>query len=164
MNCALFVSEYSVWNATHICTSPHDYQYRVKMHKPPAPPLPTAYSFSHFPPNPTCSVEWIHRTQLMVILHLSSIFTWWGCCGLCLWHNGDVAVYVFDVNQPNLPTPFLFCSCVCFYLYGASNCISFHKFSRQLSALSLSVLPVLFLPNWFFQLYISLWKSPSALI
>ena len=32
------------------------------------------------------------------------------------------------------------------------------------SPLSHSVLLVLFLPNWSFQLYISLWKSPSALI
>ena len=32
---------------------------------------------------------------------------------------------------------FLFCSCVCFCLCGPFNCISFHKFSRQLSAFSL---------------------------
>ena len=40
------------------------------------------------------------------------------------------------------------CSCVCFCLHGPFNCIWFHKFSRQLSAFSLSfsVLPVLFLP------------------
>ena len=44
---------------------------------------------------------------------------------------------------------FLFCSCVYFCLYGPFNCISFHKFSRQLSAFSLcscgliSALPVL---------------------
>ena len=31
----------------------------------------------------------------------------------------------------------LFCSCVCFCLYGPFNCISFHKFSRQLSAFSI---------------------------
>ena len=34
-------------------------------------------------------------------------------------------------------TCFLFCSCVCLCLYGPFNCISFHKFSRQLSAFSL---------------------------
>ena len=32
---------------------------------------------------------------------------------------------------------FSFCSCVCFWLYGPFNCISFHEFSRLLSALSL---------------------------
>ena len=51
--------------------------------------------------------------------------------------GGDVAVYVFDINQPSLPTPLLFCSCVYFCRYGPFNCISFHKSSRQLSVLSL---------------------------
>ena len=50
----------------------------------------------------------------------------------------DVAVDVFDINQLSLPTPFfLFCSRVCFCLYGPFNCISFNKFCRQLSAFSL---------------------------
>ena len=51
--------------------------------------------------------------------------------------GGDVTVYVFDINQPSLPTPFYFCSCVCFSLYGPFNCISFQKISRQLSAFPL---------------------------
>ena len=55
--------------------------------------------------------------------------------------GGDVAVYVFDINQPSLPTPFflLFFKILFFYfsLYGLFNCISFHKFSRQLSTFSL---------------------------
>ena len=49
----------------------------------------------------------------------------------------NVAIYVFDINQPSLCTPFLFCSCVCFCLYDPFNCISFHEFSRQLSTFSL---------------------------
>ena len=52
--------------------------------------------------------------------------------------GGDVAVYVFDRNQPSLPTLFFICSCVCYSVYGPFNDISFHKFSRQLSAFSLS--------------------------
>ena len=36
--------------------------------------------------------------------------------------------------------------------------------SSEHSPLSHSVLPVFFLPSWSFQLYISGWKSPSALI
>ena len=41
-------------------------------------------------------------------------------------------VYVLDLNQPSLPTFFLlFCSCVCFCLFGPFNCISFHKFFRD---------------------------------
>ena len=51
--------------------------------------------------------------------------------------GGDVAVHVLDINQPSLPTPFFFCSCVYFCLYCPFNCISFHKFFRQLSAFSL---------------------------
>ena len=50
-------------------------------------------------------------------------FAWWGCCGLCLRHK-----------PTELAHSFLFCSCVCFCLYGPFNCISFHKFSRQHSA------------------------------
>ena len=53
-------------------------------------------------------------------------FTWWGCCSLCLWHK-----------PTELSHTFFFCSCVCFCLYGPFNCISFHKFSQQLSAFSL---------------------------
>ena len=53
-------------------------------------------------------------------------FTWWGCCGLCVRHK-----------PTELAHSFLFCSCVCFCLYDPFNCISFHKFSRQLSAFSL---------------------------
>ena len=53
-------------------------------------------------------------------------FTWWGCCGLRLW------------NKPvEFAHSFLLCFCVYFWLYGSFNCISFHKFSRQLSAFSL---------------------------
>ena len=53
-------------------------------------------------------------------------FTWWGCCALCFWH------------QPTeLARSFLVCSRVYFCLYGPFNCISFHKFSRQLFAFSL---------------------------
>ena len=51
-------------------------------------------------------------------------------------HGGDVAVYVFWHKLTELAHSFLFCSCVCFCLYGPFNCISFHKFSRQLSAFS----------------------------
>ena len=50
-------------------------------------------------------------------------FTSWGCWNLGLWHV-----------LTELAHSFLFCSCVRFCLYGPFNCISFHKFSRQLSA------------------------------
>ena len=52
--------------------------------------------------------------------------TWWGCCGLC-----------FSQKLTELAHSFLFSSCVSFRLYGPFNCISFHKFYRELSDLSL---------------------------
>ena len=67
--------------------------------------------------------------------------------------GGDVTVYVPDINQL-LPPPFLLCSCVCFCLYSSFNCISFHKFSRQLSASSLCSSALIFLPYWSFQLFV----------
>ena len=70
-------------------------------------------------------------------------FTWWGCCRSCLWHK-----------PTELAHSFLFCSCVCFCLCCPFNCISFHKFSWQLSAFSTcsSGLIKYFLPYWSFQL------------
>ena len=77
------------------------------------------------------------------------MFSWWGCYGLCPRYK-----------QTQLAHSFLFCSCVCFCLYGPFNCISFHKFSQQLSAFSLCSSGLISA----FQLYISIWKSPSALM
>ena len=51
--------------------------------------------------------------------------------------GGDVMVYVTDTKLTKLAHSFLFCSCVCFCLYGPFNSISFHKFSRQLFVFSL---------------------------
>ena len=52
--------------------------------------------------------------------------------------GGDVAVYVFDINQPSLFTPFFPILFLClFCLYGPLNCISIHKFSRRFSVFSL---------------------------
>ena len=79
--------------------------------------------------------------------------------------GGDVAVYVFDINQPSLPTSFysVLVSISTFVaLSDVFHCIN----SPDNSPLSHSVLPVLFLPYWSFQLYISISSrnSPSALI
>ena len=50
--------------------------------------------------------------------------------------GGDVKVCVFDINQPSLPTPItLFLRL--FLSYGPFTCVSFHKFSRQLSVFAL---------------------------
>ena len=51
-------------------------------------------------------------------------------------HGGDVKICVLDINQPSLPTPFTLFLCL-FLCYGPFTCISFHKFSRQLSVFPL---------------------------
>ena len=79
-------------------------------------------------------------------------FTWWGCYGLCQRHKAT-----------ELANSFLFCSCVYFSVCGPFNCISFRKFSRQISVFLLFS-SGLTSALWSFQLYICLWKSPSAQI
>ena len=69
-----------------------------------------------------------------------------------LQRGGDVAVYVFDINQPSLPTPFYVCISVFLALSTVFHSIN----SPDNSQLSHSVLPVLFLPYWSFLLFISL--------
>ena len=73
--------------------------------------------------------------------------------------GGDVTVYVWH-KPTELAHSFLICSYVYFRLYGFFNCISFHEFSQQISVFWLCSSCLLSS----FQLYISVWKSPSALI
>ena len=69
--------------------------------------------------------------------------------------GGDVTVYVFDINLPSLPTPFN--SALVSVSVSVALSIVFHSMiSPDNSQLSCSVLPVLFLPYWSFQLYVSL--------
>ena len=68
----------------------------------------------------------------------------------------DVAVYVVDdIGQPSLPTPFYsFLVSISVFLVLSTV---FHSINSPDNApLSHSVLPVLFLPYWSFQLFISL--------
>ena len=58
--------------------------------------------------------------------HRGFTFTLCGCCGLCFWHK-----------PAKLAHSFLFSSCVSFCYNGPVDCISFYKFSRQLSTFSL---------------------------
>ena len=72
----------------------------------------------------------------------------------------DVAVYVFDVNQPNLSTRFY--SVLVSVSAFMSLLTVFHSInSPNNSPLSYSVFLVLFLPYWSFQLYIFLKVSLS---
>ena len=99
---------------------------------------------------------------LLVGFHLNCFFgphgltfTWWGCYGLCLWHE-----------LTELALSFLFCSCICFCLYGLFNCISFHKLFQQLSVFSLFSYLCLVIPFSYMSLYESLlqpWLNPKWL-
>ena len=69
--------------------------------------------------------------------------------------GGDVAGYVFAINLPSLPTPFysvLVSVSVFIVLLTVFHSIN----SPDNSPFSFSVLPVLFLPDWPFQLRVSL--------
>ena len=69
--------------------------------------------------------------------------------------GGDVAVYVFDINQPSLPTPY-YSVLVSVSVFMALSTV-FHSInSPDNSPLSNSVLSVLIPSYWSFQLYISL--------
>ena len=77
--------------------------------------------------------------------------------------GGDLAVYVFDINQPSLPAPFYYVL-VSISVFLALSTV-FHSINSPNNALRFhSVLLVLSLPHWSFQLYISLRKYTSALI
>ena len=70
--------------------------------------------------------------------------------------GGDVAVDVFDVNQPSLPTPFfILFLCLVSSLVALSSVFQYRNYLDN-SLFSHSVLPVLFLLYWSFQLSISL--------
>ena len=71
--------------------------------------------------------------------------------------GGDVAVYVFDINQLRLPTPFY--SVLVSVSVSVALSIVFHSINcPDNSSLSHSVLQVLFLPYWSFN-HISLHES-----
>ena len=63
--------------------------------------------------------------------------------------GGDVAVHVFDLNQQSLPTPF-YSVLVSVSVFMALSTVFHSTNSPDNSPLSHSVLPVLFLPYWFF--------------
>ena len=71
---------------------------------------------------------------------------------------GYVTIYVLDINQPRSPT--LFCSVlVSVSIFMALSTVFHSRNSPDNCPLSHSVLLVLSLPYWSFQLYISLYAS-----
>ena len=74
--------------------------------------------------------------------------------------SGDVAVYVFDINQLSLPNPFS-SVLVSVSVFMALSTV-FHSInSPDNSPLSHSVVPVLFLPYWSFRQYLLMKVSLS---
>ena len=103
-------------------------------------------------------------------------------CTFQQWHHSDMAgfsmfssslrahlhvvgmlQFMSDINQPSLLTPF-YSVHVSTSVFVAFLTVCHSKNSLGNSPFFHSVLPVLFLPYWCFQLYISLRRSPSALI
>ena len=79
-------------------------------------------------------------------------FTWWGCCGLCLWHKPAELAHSFYPVLVSV-SAFMTLSTV------------FHSINSPDNApLSHSVLPLLYMPYWSFQLYSLKEMSPAALI
>ena len=71
--------------------------------------------------------------------------------------------FMSEINQQSLPTSFYYVF-VSVSVFMALSTV-FHSInSRDNSPFSRSVLPVLSLSYWFFQVYVSLWKSSSAWI
>ena len=70
-------------------------------------------------------------------------------------HGGVVTVYVYDINHLSLPTPF-YSILVSSFVFMALLTVFHSTNSPHNSPFSYSVLPVLSLPYWSFQLYISL--------
>ena len=67
----------------------------------------------------------------------------------------DVTVYVYDINQPSFPTPF-YSVLESVSVFMALSTVFHFINSPDNSLFSHSVLPVLSLPYWSFQLHISL--------
>ena len=77
--------------------------------------------------------------------------------------GGDTAVYIFDINQPSLPTPFD-AVLVSISVFMALSAV-FHPInSPDNSLLSHSVLPVLFLLCWSFNLFMKVFFSPDIIL
>ena len=117
-------------------------------------------STAHLQKKPFCDSPAAKRRpcytkEITILLHFSQ---------LCLIHTiptgspsrgGDAAVYVFDINQPSLPTPF-YSVLVSVSVFMAFSTVFHSIHSPNNSPLSHSVLLVLFLPYWSFHLCISL--------
>ena len=85
-------------------------------------------------------------------------------CGLSFTPGGDITVYVWHIPTKLAHSLFVNSVLVSLSVFMALSTVFHSVNSLDNSPFSHSVLPVLSLSYWSFQLYIPLWKSPSALI
>ena len=109
----------------------------------------TVYGLVFHPHRTFASVDWLRDDHQESVSRWSLVSTPQLISAVC--------------NQPSLPTSF-YSVLVSISVFMALSTV-FHSInSPENSPLSHFVLLALFLPYWSFQLHISLWKSPSALI
>ena len=89
------------------------------------------------------------------MLQMANVALPTGVPAVSLSSGGDIAAYAFNISQPSLPIPF-YSVLVTVSVFMAPSTVFVSVNSPDNSPLSHSVLPVLFLPYWSFQLYISL--------
>ena len=108
-------------------------------------------SLCHFRSCVLCSSYWTKLVSPDISL-CGLTFTWLGRCGSCLRHEPTELARSFSSVLVSISV-FMALSTVFYSINSPENSLFSH-----------SALPVLSLPYWSFQLYVSLWKSPSALI
>ena len=120
------------------CTFTHTWQYLIAMS---SIYLPLTYYLSRH--SISCLQEYFLFQEWSVLVKVFQLYLqllWEFLWYTLLWRNEWIFQLSYglflDINKPSLPTPFLSCFCVYFSLHGPFNCISFHKFSWQLSIFS----------------------------
>ena len=94
-------------------------------------------------------------------LHLQAHIGFWSPLTLSAVHAGSPSCGG-DVTNRACPLLFYTVLVSVSVFFGPFNCISFYKFSQQLSVFSLCSSGLISLPCWFFQLHVSLWQSPIS--
>ena len=91
--------------------------------------------------------DYATENDVLLLLQLRQIPSSWSPAGSPS-RGGDAAVYGFDINQPSLPAPF-YSVLVSISVFMALSTVFHSMNSPDNFPLSHSVLPVLFLPDWF---------------
>ena len=106
-----------------------------------------------------CSVWFVWFCSVWFVCFCSVWFVWF--CFVSMsprthLHMVRMLLFMSDINQPSLPTLFFYSSLVSISVFMALSTVYHSINSPDSSQLSCSILTVLYLPYWFFQLYASL--------